>query len=61
MSHSRRILNFQNFLLKHPFSFSLETVLKMAKETSKEDVESIYAKVTKHASEKVAKAEANLN
>ena len=40
---------------------NLETVLKMAKETNKRDVESICAKVTKHASKKVAKAEANLN
>ena len=30
-------------------------------EVSKGDVESICAKVTKHASKKVAKAEANLN
>ena len=30
----------------------------MAKETNKGDVEIIYAKVTKHASKKVAKAEA---
>ena len=43
------------------FSFSLETVLKVAKETNKGDVTSICAKVTKRASEKVAKAEANLN
>ena len=33
----------------------------MAKETNKGDVESICAKVTKHASKKVAKAEVNLN
>ena len=32
----------------------------MTKETNKGDVESICAKVTKHASKKVAKAEANL-
>ena len=51
----------QNFLLKHPFSFTLETILKMAKETNKGDVESICAKVTKDASKKVAKAEVNLN
>ena len=33
----------------------------MAKKTNKRNVESICAKVTKHGSEKVAKAEANLN
>ena len=33
----------------------------MAKETKKGDVESIWAKVSKHASKKVAKAEANQN
>ena len=43
------------------FSFTLETVLKMAKETNKGDVESICAKVTKHAAKKTEKAEANLN
>ena len=61
ISHSKRILNLQNFLLRHPFSFSLDTFLKMAKETNKEDVESTCAKVTKHASKKVVKAETNLN
>ena len=55
------ILNLQNFLPKHPFSFTLETVLKMAKETNKGDLESMYAKVIKHAQRKVAKAEVNLN
>ena len=38
----------QNFLPEHPFFFTLKTALKMAKETKKEDVESIHAKVTKH-------------
>ena len=33
----------------------------MAKETNIGDVESICAKVTKHASKKVAKSEANLS
>ena len=33
----------------------------MAKEANKGDVESVSAKVTKHAAKKVAKAEANLN
>ena len=33
----------------------------MAKETNKGDVESMFAKVTKHASKKVAKAEVSLN
>ena len=54
--HLRRILNLQNFLPKHPFSFTLETVLKMVKETNKEDVDIICAKVTEYASKKVAKA-----
>ena len=48
ISYSKRILKVQNFLPKHPFFFTLETVLKMAKETNKGDVESIRAKVTKH-------------
>ena len=52
ISHSRRILNLRNFLPKYPFSFTLETVLKMAKETNKGDVEIICAKVTKYASKK---------
>ena len=33
----------------------------MAKERNKGDVENMCAKVTKHASKKVAKAEVNLN
>ena len=62
-SFFKRIRNvkLQNFLPKHPFSFTLETVLKMAEEINKRDVESICARVTKHASKKVAKAEVNLN
>ena len=47
-----RILNFQKFLLKHPFSFTLETVLKIANETNQGDVKSICARVTKRASKK---------
>ena len=43
-------------LPKHPF-FTLETVLKMPKETNKGDVESICKRVTKPASKKVANAE----
>ena len=39
-------------LLKHPFFFTLETVLKMAKETNKGDVESICARVTKPTSKR---------
>ena len=37
-------------LPKHSLFFTLETVLKMAKETNKGDVESICASVTKPAS-----------
>ena len=48
ISYSKRILKVQNFLSKHPFFFTLETVLKMAKEINKGDVESIGAKVAKH-------------
>ena len=51
----------QNFFVKHPFFFTLETVLKTATETNKGDIESICARVTKHASKKVATAEVNLN
>ena len=39
-----KFAEYQNIL------FPLEIALKIAKETNKEDVESIYAKVTKHAS-----------
>ena len=53
ISHSKRVLNLQNFLPKHPFS--------MGKETNQVDVESICVKVTKHTSKKVARAEVNLN
>ena len=49
----------QNFLPKYPFSFTLETFLKWRRKQG--DVESISARVTKHASKKVAKAEFNLN
>ena len=42
--------SYQNIL------FLLETVLEMAKERNKGDVEIMCAKVTKHASKKVAKA-----
>ena len=48
------------FLTKHPFIFTLDTVLRMAKGTNKGEVESICAKVTKHI-KKVAKAEVDLN
>ena len=61
MFHSKRTLNLQNYVSKHPFSFTLEAVPKMVKETNKGDVEIICAKVTKHGSKMVAKAEANLN
>ena len=48
MSYSKRILKVQNFLPKHPFFFTLETVLKVAKETNKGDVETLRVKVRKH-------------
>ena len=51
----------KNFFPKHTFSFTLEIVLKMEKETNYGEQKSICAKVTKHASKKVAKAEVNLN
>ena len=47
--------SYQNIL------FPLETILKMAQERYKGNVESMCAKVTKHASKKVVKAEVNLN
>ena len=43
------------------FSFMLEPLLEMAKEINKEDIESTYARVTKHTSKTVAKAEIDLN
>ena len=57
----KKDFKFAELFTKTSFFFTLETVLKMAKETNKRDVESICAKLTKHASKKVAKAEANLN
>ena len=48
ISYSKKISKVQNFLPKHPFFFTLETVLKMAKETNEGDVESRCAKVTKY-------------
>ena len=48
-------------LTKHPFSFTLDTVVKMAKETNKGDVKSIRARLTKHAPKKMAKAEVSLD
>ena len=56
-SDSKRILK----LPKFPFFFTLETVLKMTKETNKGNVESICARVIKPASKKVANAEVDLN
>ena len=38
----------RNVFPKHPIFFTLETVLKLAKETNKGDVEIICAKVTKN-------------
>ena len=57
----KKDFKFAELLTKHSFSFTLETVLKMAKETNKGDVERMCARVTKHASKKAAKAEVNLN
>ena len=60
LSYSKRILKLQNFYQKILF-FTLETVLKMAKETNKGDVECIRGRVTKFASKKVANAEVYQN
>ena len=60
LSYSKRILKFQNFYQNILF-FTVETVLKIEKETSKGDVESICARVTKRASKNVANAEVYLN
>ena len=58
----KRNVKEQSFIPKHPFFFTLETVLKLALETNKEeDVENTCATVTKHASKQVAEAEVNLN
>ena len=45
----KKDFKFAELLTKHPFSFTLQTVLKIAKETDKGDVKSIWAKVTKHS------------
>ena len=57
----KRDFKFAVLLTKTSYSFTLETVLKMGKETNQGNVESICAKVTKPASKMVAKAEVNLN
>ena len=52
---------FAELLTKTSFFLFIRDCQKMTKKTNQADVESIYAKVTKHVSKKVAKAEANLN
>ena len=54
-------LKVSNLLPKYVVSFTLETLLKISKETNKVDVKGICSRVIKHASKKVAKAEINLN
>ena len=66
ISYSKRILKCIlnlascNFLPKHPFLFTLEFVLKIAKKTNQGDVGNICVRVTKHASIKVATVEVDL-
>ena len=60
LSYSKRILKFQNFYQNILF-FTVETVLKIAKETNKGDIESIWGSVTKPASKNVANPEVYLN
>ena len=57
----KKDFKFAELLTKTSFCFTLETVLKMAKETTKETSRSVCAKVTKSASKMVAKTEVNLN
>ena len=57
----KKDFKFAEVLTKTLFSFTLETVLKIAKEANWGNVESIYAKVTKPSLKMVAKAEVNLN
>ena len=52
----KKDFKYAELLTKISFSFTLETVLKMANETNQGDVESICARLTKQASKKVAKA-----
>ena len=62
LSYSKRILKLQNFYQNILFFFTLEAVLKMAKETNTGDVEIICARFGRHTSEKVVmNAEVNLN
>ena len=62
LSYSKRILKLQNFYQYILFFFTLEAVLKMAKETNTGDIESICARFGRHTSEKVVtNAEVNLN
>ena len=60
LSYSKMILKLQNFYQNILF-LTLETVLKMAKETNKGHVESICTRVTKPASKKVVNADVYLN
>ena len=60
LSYSKMILKLQNFYQNILFS-TLETALKMAKETNKGHVESICTRVTKPASKKVVNADVYLN
>ena len=57
----KKDFKFAELLTKTSFFFYFRDRPEMAKETNKGDVESICAKVTKHASKKVAKVEFNLN
>ena len=57
----KKDFKFAELFTKTSFFFTLDAVLKMAKETDKIDVESTCARVTKHGSKKVAKAEVNVN
>ena len=60
LSYSKRILKIQNFYQNILF-FTVETVLKIAKETNKGDIESICGRVTKPVSKNVVNAEVYLN
>ena len=57
----KKCFKFAELLTKTSSFLYLETVLKKANEINQGGVESKCARVTKHASNKVAKAEVNLN
>ena len=60
ISFSKRILKVENVLPKHHLFFFILGIVLQIENEAKDDVESIWARVTKLASKKMSKAEVNL-